>query len=89
MSLAQKISIAREVYRNKQLCKLMQITLKPELQDEDREALLAVINAAPFDKNYVPNTALAQAIRDEGFDMSTSAVDRHRRRHCACYRVQE
>jgi len=35
----------------------------------------------------VPNIRLAYALREEGYDVSPSAVDRHRRRICACYRL--
>ena len=87
MSLAQRLSEARESYNNEtQVCKLMSVTLSSTLSEIDVDALLQAINAHPGDEHHMPNIRLALALREEGFDVSPSAVDRHRRGTCSCGR---
>lgn len=88
MALVERLKAARETYQNKTyICKLMSVTFDSKLKKDDVEALIAIINSNPGDEEHVPNIRLAQALREEGFDVSPSAVDRHRRGVCACYRV--
>jgi hypothetical protein len=88
MALAEKIQKANLAYRNNFVCKLMQVTLDPNLSKEDIDALTLVINSSPLDLSHVPNSQLAQALREEGYDISASAVDRHRRGACSCNRLK-
>lgn len=88
MALAEQIKKANLAYRNNFICKLMQVTLDPNLSQEDIQALISVINSGPLDMSHVPNSKLAQALRDEGYDISASAVDRHRRGACSCNRLK-
>lgn len=88
MALAERLKAARETYQNKTyVCKLMSVTLSSKLSGDDVNALISIINSNPGDEDHVPNIRLAQALREEGFDVSPSAVDRHRRGTCACYRL--
>jgi hypothetical protein len=87
MSLAERLTAAREAYAAEtQVCKLMSVTFSSALSEVDVDALLKVINARPDDEHHMPNTRLAFALREEGFDVSVSAVDRHRRGACSCGR---
>lgn len=87
MALAERLRAANEKYHTTFVCKLMQVTLDPKISREDVDALTAIINTRPGDEAHVPNIRLAHALRDEGFDVSPSAVDRHRRGICACNRT--
>lgn len=87
MALAEKLKAANKAYRETFMCKLMQLTLSPSLTKDDVDAIIRVINSNPLDLDHVPNSKLAQALREEGFDISTSAVDRHRRGQCSCNRL--
>jgi hypothetical protein len=87
MTLADRISTAKLTYKSSFLCKLMSITKDPKLSKEDINALISVINSNPLSEDHVPNTRLAYALREEGYDISSSSVDRHRRKDCACYRT--
>lgn len=87
MALAERLRAANERYQKTFVCKLMQVTLDPELSESDVEAVLTIINSRPGDEAHVPNIRLAFALREEGYDVSPSAVDRHRRGICACYRL--
>ena len=64
----------------------MQVTLDPKLSEKDVKAVLAIINSKPGDEAHVPNIRLAYALREEGYDVSPSSVDRHRNGICACQR---
>jgi hypothetical protein len=88
MALADRLRVANERYQKTFVCKLMQVTLDPKLSREDVDAIIAVINSRPGDEAHVPNIRLAHALRDEGYDVSPSAVDRHRTGICACARLK-
>jgi hypothetical protein len=89
MTLAAKLQEANKEYQNNFLCKLMQITLDERLSKADVDAIMVVINSNPLSANHVPNNKLAMILRDEGFDISTSAIDRHRRGDCSCTRIKQ
>ena len=86
MALAERLRAANEKYQNTFVCKLMQVTLDPKVSREDVDALILIINSRTGDEAHVPNIRLAFALREEGYDVSPSAVDRHRRGICACNR---
>lgn len=89
MALVERLKAARETYQNNTyVCKLMSVTFDKKLKKADVDALIEIINSNPGDEEHVPNIRLAQALREEGFDVSPSAVDRHRRGTCACYRLK-
>jgi hypothetical protein len=88
MALAERLQVANQNYQNTFLCKLMKITLDDKLSESDIDALIKIINSRPFDEAHVPNVRLSQALREEGYDISASAVDRHRRGDCSCYRLK-
>jgi hypothetical protein len=88
MALAERLSKANREYQNTFICKLMQVTLDPKLSPSDVEAVIKIINSNPHDEEHVPNIRLAHALREEGYDVSPSAVDRHRRGICACNRLK-
>lgn len=87
MALADRLRAANSSYQKTFVCKLMQVTLDPKLSKDDIKSVLAIINSRPGDEAHVPNIRLAFALREEGYDVSPSAVDRHRRGICACNRL--
>jgi hypothetical protein len=87
MTLADRISAAQDQNKNKYVCKLMMITKDPKLSKKDVDALTSVINSTEHSDGHIPNSRLAHALREEGYDISSSAVDRHRGARCACYRL--
>jgi len=88
MALAERLRAATETYHNTFICKLMQVTLDPKLTRDDVDAFIKIINSRPLDEDHVPNIRLSQVLRDEGYDVSASAVDRHRRGTCSCNRLK-
>lgn len=88
MALAERLRAANQKYHSTFVCKLMQVTLDPKLSKEDVDAIITVVNSRPGDEDHVPNIRLAHALREEGYDVSPSAVDRHRRSMCSCTRLK-
>ena len=87
MALTDRLAEANAQYKvSTGVCKLMAVTLSPKLSEEEVDYLLKVINSQPGDEHHVPNMRLAIALREEGFDVSPSAVNRHKRMECSCAR---
>jgi hypothetical protein len=85
MSLSDKLKNASESSQVT-LCKLGVILNSSSVPSEDREYLKSVLNVEESDPNRIPNSHIGRILREEGFDTSNSAVDRHRRRDCSCFR---
>lgn len=86
MSFGDKLKAAIDESAVKQ-CKIGALLSGPELSATDKKNLTAVLAAAPDDPTRVPNTVLGKILREEGHDISNSAVDRHRRLDCACHQA--
>ena len=88
MPLADKLSAASDTYRkDKTTCKLVALTLNPQIPKKDRDALAEVIDLPENSEGYIPNSTLATLLKEEGYDISASAVDRHRGNKCSCRRL--
>jgi hypothetical protein len=81
-----QVKNASESSQVTRLCKLGVIINSPSVPSEDREYLKSVLNVPESDPNRIPNSHIGRILREEGFDTSNSAVDRHRRRDCSCFR---
>lgn len=86
MALAERLKSAQESYNESRACKLISETQSASFSDEDIAYLAKVINASPGHPDHIPNSHLSVALRQEGLDVSPSAVDRHRRGTCSCGR---
>lgn len=68
------------------VCKIGRLLQADQLSPEDKKYLSTILDTPENDPNRVTNAALARVLREEGFDISDSSVDRHRRSDCGCYR---
>lgn len=66
-------------------CKIGTLLEVDILTNEDKEALRKVLEVPVGGQGRIPNTAIAAALREEGYDVGDSAVNKHRRRACRCY----
>ena len=84
MSLAARLS---EIQANGKptYCKVGKL-VKDTLSEEDAAQLELVMNVPETATSRVSNADLARVLRQEGYDISNSAMDRHRRNECACTR---
>jgi hypothetical protein len=88
MPLTDKLLSASDSYTDSiSTCKLIAITRDPAMSKKDKDALLEAIRLTKEDLSFIPNSRLAALLREEGYDVSPSAVDRHRRGACSCRRL--
>lgn len=88
MPLAEKLQkVSAEHKIAVSTCKLMSLTIDTKIPKKDREALLSIVDLSPDEDGYIPNSRLALLLREEGYDISASAVDRHRGSRCSCQRL--
>lgn len=84
MSLSDKLSKASE--KPNSLCKLGALLSGTALPKKDQDYLIDVLSVPEGDPRRISNVDIARVLRDEGFYMSDSSVDRHRRKDCGCFR---
>jgi hypothetical protein len=85
MSLAQRLAEASNA-TSKSLCKIGIILADENLPTADRTVLKEILDLPEGTPNRLNNAAIAKVLREEGYDLSNSAVDRHRRTDCPCSR---
>jgi hypothetical protein len=86
MSLSDKLASAK-VEAARRACKIGLILISKDLSDKDKQNLKAILEVDQNDPSRVSNSTLAKILREENYDVSNSAVDRHRRGECACNRI--
>lgn len=85
MSLADKLGSASDRAKNLK-CKIGVLISGDALVKKDKENLEAALDAPPPEPGRIPNSTIGALLREEGYDISNSAVDRHRAKSCSCYR---
>ena len=85
MSLSERLQNV-SVTAKASVCKIGKILQADKLSQEDKKYLSAILDVPENDPSRVTNAALARVLREEGFDVSDSSVDRHRRGDCSCQR---
>lgn len=85
MSIADKLQTAKTTATTKP-CKLGALMINNILSDKDRDTLATILAVPEGTPGRLTNTAIGKIIREEGFDVGDSSVDRHRRKDCGCYR---
>ncbi len=85
MSLSDKLIEASKKAASS-ACKLGLLLIGDKLSDKEKQQLIAILQVPEEDPRRVSNVALGKVLRDEGFDISNSSVDRHRRGDCSCNR---
>jgi hypothetical protein len=86
MSLSDKLQAAAGEAAVK-ACKIGVLLASSQLSTAEKKTLSTLLDTPVDSPARVPNTALGKILREEGFDVSNSAVDRHRRLDCACHRA--
>lgn len=84
MSIAEKIQLTINSPK-KRICKFGILLSGSALSKNDKELILSILS--PENENYsaVSNVQLSKILREEGFDISPSLVDRHKGLKCGCY----
>lgn len=86
MSLSDRLKSASEV-SNIRLCKIGILMAGTSLSEKDKQHLNDVFAIQDGTPGRISNVALAKIFREEGYDISLSTVDRHRKQSCGCFNV--
>lgn len=84
MSLSDKLAKASE--KPNSFCKLGVLLYSEVLPEKDRKYLVDAVDVSSEDPRRISNADIARVLREEGFNISDSSVDRHRRKDCSCSR---
>jgi hypothetical protein len=85
MSLVQRLEKEAGKSRPGLACRLGSILKGSVMSDEEKVYLQKVLEVSHEDPSRIPTTAIAQALRQEGYEIGVAAVNRHRRKECRCY----
>jgi hypothetical protein len=86
MSLSDKLSAAT-TDTTVRLCKIGNLLTSSTLSEQDRLNLKTVLEVEENNPDRINNSTIGRILREEGYDISNSAVDRHRRGDCPCRRT--
>lgn len=68
------------------LCKIGAILVNESIPAEERKVLSEILAVPEGTPGRLNNATIGRVLRAEKFDLSNSAVDRHRRNDCPCTR---
>jgi hypothetical protein len=85
MSLSERFA---EVSSSEQktLCKIGAILVNESIPENERKVLSEILEVPEGTPGRLTNSDIGRVLRAEKFDLSNSAVDRHRRNDCPCTR---
>lgn len=81
MSLAERLDEAPRASRGN-VCRMSFILAS--LNEQDRRALQAALAVPVGDPDRIANNAIADALREEGYDVHSKTVETHRKGACRC-----
>lgn len=85
MSLSERLKKVESSNRPGLPCRLGSLLQGKELAKDEKEYLEKILDVKLGEPTRVPTTAIAEALRQEGYDIGIAAVQRHRRRECRCF----
>lgn len=86
MSLSERLNSASKESTAK-LCKIGMLLAGDVLSDKDKKTLTETFDVPDGVPGRVTNVSLTKILREEGYDISLSTVDRHRRKDCGCFNL--
>lgn len=86
MSLSDRLKSAAEV-SNVRLCKIGLLMAGTSLSEKDKQHLNEVFAIPENAPGRISNVSLCKIFREEGYDISLSTVDRHRKQSCGCFNM--
>jgi len=84
MSLAERLAQSTGIGAGLP-CKIGSLLTTDQLSKEDKEKLAEVLEMPYGVPGRLPNTSIAAALREEGFDVGDASVTKHRRGACRCF----
>lgn len=84
MSIAEKIQLTINSPKRR-TCKFGILLSGSALSKQDKEQILSIMDPDSDNYSVISNVALSRILREEGFDISSSLVDRHKGKKCGCF----
>jgi hypothetical protein len=85
MSLSDRLAKVSQESGNV-ACKLGALLIGNQLTPKEKTQLEEILAVPIDDPARVSHSALSVILREEGYDISKSSIDRHKRKACPCYR---
>lgn len=85
MSLSERLQKVASSNRPGLPCRLGSLLQGDKLAQKEKDYLEKILDVDLGEPTRVPTTAIAEALRQEGYDIGIAAVQRHRRRECRCF----
>lgn len=85
MSLSERLEKVASSNRPGLPCRLGSLLQSKDLAKDEKAYLEKILEVKLGEPTRVPTTAIAEALRQEGYDIGIAAVQRHRRKECRCY----
>lgn len=85
MSLSERLEKVASSNRPGLPCRLGSLLQGDKLAQKEKDYLEKILDVDLGEPTRVPTTAIAEALRQEGYDIGIAAVQRHRRRECRCF----
>lgn len=85
MSLSERLQKVASSNRPGLPCRLGSLLQGDKLAPKEKDYLEKVLDVNLGEPTRVPTTAIAEALRQEGYDIGIAAVQRHRRKECRCF----
>lgn len=86
MSLSERLQSASKESSIRP-CKIGLMLSGDVLSETDKKSLIETFEIPDRVPGRVSNVALSRILREEGYDISLSTVDRHRRKDCGCFNL--
>jgi hypothetical protein len=86
MSLSDRLQSASKE-SNIKLCKIGLMLNGDILSEKDKKSLIEAFDVPEGVPGRITNVALSKIFREEGYNISLSTVDRHRRKDCGCFNL--
>lgn len=85
MSLSERLQKVASSNRPGLPCRLGSLLQSEDLDSKEKDYLEKILEVKLGDPLRVPTTAIAEALKQEGYDIGIAAVQRHRRKECRCF----
>ncbi len=86
MSISDRLQSASKE-SNIKLCKIGLMLGGEALSEKDKKSLQETLDTPEGVPGRITNVSISKILREEGYDISLSTVDRHRRKDCGCFNL--
>lgn len=85
MSLSERLAQIRSASPGTAPCKIGRMLTGTEMPAEDQKILVAELERPRDATSWLTSRTIVSALMAEGYDVSETTVNKHRRGDCTCY----